>query len=244
MQSGESIYNLIPQPIMVPPKSPMHKSQHPGQVNPSNFNIGVNKKRTKATFGPAEGTMKPAPTGYLKKHTGEPVLPDPAAPTLPKSKVKDTVPKRDDKPVYGLISGKNFVTANAVENILSQPKKVVKEEPRATQKTDFGKVPKYLKTIKGQIETEKQMIAEYHRMQQEETMSGSMRAMTNAESEDLIQELKQKWQKVNEAYQKLPFTLDTPMRKIRKETYEAELTQLEKDIKTLDKKNILVVEED
>ena len=26
MQSGESIYNLIPQPIIVPPKPPMHKS--------------------------------------------------------------------------------------------------------------------------------------------------------------------------------------------------------------------------
>jgi len=88
------------------------------------------------------------------------------------------------------------------------------------------------------------MIAEYHRQQMEDTMGGSMRQMSGPERDDLVQELKQKWQKVNEAYQKLPFTLDTPMRKIRKETYEAELSQLEKDIQTLTGKNILVVEED
>jgi len=172
------------------------------------------------------------------------VLPPPGPPTNPKSKVKDTVPTRTDKPVMGLVSSKNFVTANAVENILSQPKKLMTDAPLATQKPDFGKVPKYLKTIKGQIQQEKEMIAEYHRQQMEDTMGGSMRQMSGPERDDLVQELKQKWQKVNEAYQKLPFTLDTPMRKIRKETYEAELSQLEKDIQTLTGKNILVVEED
>jgi len=241
MQSGESIYNLIPQPIIVPPKPPMHKSKHAGPIDPHDFEMGVAGKRGKATFGHADGTLKPKPSGFLKKHSGEPVLPPPGPPTMPKSKVKAPVPL--DKPVMGLVSGKNFVTANAVENILSQAKKVVTQEPLSTERVGFGKVPKYLRTIKGAINEEKEMIAEYYRQQQAESMS-SMHAMSGDERDTLVQELKEKWQKVNEAYQKLSFTLDTPMRKIRKETYEAELSQLEKDIQTLQGKNILVVEED
>jgi len=32
---------------------------------------------------------------------------------------KATVPKRDEKPIHGLVSDKNFIVANAVENILA-----------------------------------------------------------------------------------------------------------------------------
>ena len=143
----------------------------------------------------------------------------------------------------GLVSQKNFVTANAVENILSQPKKKFQEPLDMTKKPDYGKVPKYLQTIKSQIATEKEMIAEYHR-QQAETLGGSMRQMSQEERDGLVVELKMKWQKVNEAYQKLPFTLDTPTQVARKEALEAELAQLEKDIKTLQGRQVVVVEDD
>ena len=32
---------------------------------------------------------------------------------------KQNVPKRDEKPIHGLVSDKNFIVANAVENILA-----------------------------------------------------------------------------------------------------------------------------
>ena len=35
--------------------------------------------------------------------------------TVPKA----AVPKRDEKPIHGLVSDKNFIVANAVENILA-----------------------------------------------------------------------------------------------------------------------------
>jgi hypothetical protein len=38
-----------------------------------------------------------------------------AAPTLSKTKLKASVPFRDERPVMGLSSGKNFITTNAVE---------------------------------------------------------------------------------------------------------------------------------
>ena len=36
---------------------------------------------------------------------------------------KPAVPKRDDQPIFGLKTNKNFITSNAVENIMSVPKK-------------------------------------------------------------------------------------------------------------------------
>ena len=35
------------------------------------------------------------------------------------SEKKPAVPKRDEKPIHGLVSDKNFIVANAVENILA-----------------------------------------------------------------------------------------------------------------------------
>ena len=35
---------------------------------------------------------------------------------------KPAIPKRDEKPIHGLVSDKNFIVANAVENILAAPK--------------------------------------------------------------------------------------------------------------------------
>lgn len=32
---------------------------------------------------------------------------------------KPAVPKKDEKPIHGLVSDKNFIVANAVENILA-----------------------------------------------------------------------------------------------------------------------------
>ena len=34
---------------------------------------------------------------------------------------KPAVPKKDEKPIHGLVSDKNFIVANAVEAILSAP---------------------------------------------------------------------------------------------------------------------------
>lgn len=62
----------------------------------------------------------------------------------------------------GLVSAKNFVTANAVENILAQPKKVPEPATLATQKADFGKVPAYLQTVKSRIQQEKTIVAEFN----------------------------------------------------------------------------------
>lgn len=44
----------------------------------------------------------------------------------------------------GLVSEKNYIIANAVENILAAPKNIPKEQKIYRTKKDFGKVPKYI----------------------------------------------------------------------------------------------------
>merc|ERR1711871_33939 len=113
----ENIYDLLPPEQVTAPKPAMHKSMYPGVINPKNFDMGV-PRREKGTFGPPNGTSFPAAATFLKKHSGEPVLPEPSKPSESKLKTKPPVPKKSERPVMGLVSAKNFVTSNAVENIL------------------------------------------------------------------------------------------------------------------------------
>mmetsp|Transcript_12903 Transcript_12903/g.17642 ORF Transcript_12903/g.17642 Transcript_12903/m.17642 type:complete len:250 (-) Transcript_12903:126-875(-) len=244
MGGNESIYQLIPQREIVPPKDPMHRSKYSGKVDPKTFPMGE-PKRPLATFGPPQGLSKPVAKNFTKKHAGEPVLPDPKAPTHPKEKVKAPVPLRDEKPVMGLMSAKNFITANAVENILSQAKKVPEAPKMAVDKVDYGKTPSYLKTVKQKINQEKAMVEEFKtRMYQQQQTQSSAKKMSEDERQDLISQLKSRWQHVNESYQKMTFTLDTPAKKMRKEKYEEQLVQIEKDIETLSRRVVLVAEDE
>ncbi len=68
MQSGESIYNLIPPPEVRQARPRMHKSQHPGTVDPAEFGLGP--RRATATFGRAPGDVKPETSKFLRKNTG------------------------------------------------------------------------------------------------------------------------------------------------------------------------------
>ena len=168
-----------------------------------------------------------------------------------KPKMKMDVPSRTEKPVMGLVSDKNFVTANAVEVILSKPKdgkvksttsRAGEDSMRYTQKSDYGRVPQYLTTIKSKIADEKARIDEHIRMQQEAEMAQSQRLVKLSEEErqELLVGLKLKWAEVNEKSQKMTFTLDTPAKRQRKERYEEQLMQFEKDIEMLSRKNIYV----
>ena len=54
---------------------------------------------------------------------------------------KEAVPKRDEKPIHGLVSDKNFIVANAVENILAgkcSPSFISQSPPSYTSSTITG----------------------------------------------------------------------------------------------------------
>lgn len=107
--------------------------QHPGKIIAHDFDFGARTVKAHSTFGRADGTHAEHPALFLKSHAKEPNLPSPTLPTASASsklKLKGATPTRDDKPVMGLTSNKNFVTVNAVKAILMEPKKLA-EPPTA-----------------------------------------------------------------------------------------------------------------
>jgi len=235
----ESIYCLIPPTIEPPPKPPLYRSKYPGTV-PAN-------KKPAATMGPLK-VPAPEPTKFLKAYTREDnKLPEPRkfeyADTQQR---KEGVPSRDNKPVLGLVTSKNFITCNAVENILAVPKKTDVRQVSYMNKKGYGKVPAYLEKVKGEIQDEYNYIMQMQEAGGDEGAEegyGRTGMLSEGERQAMLAGLKTNWDRINKAYQTLSFTLDTPAKKQRKEEFEAQLEQIERDIERLSKRNVFVEEE-
>jgi len=167
--------------------------------------------------------------------------PDLLRPTSLAPKLKPTVPRRDEQPIHNLVTSKNFVVANAVETILAAPRKPADNTKDFLAKEDYGKTPKYLAHIKKDIQDEFDYIRELQQ-QREDRNRSLVSPLEEAERVQLIDGLKAKWEQVNTSYQATTHLtkLDTIGKTKRKEQYEAQLTQIEKDIEKLNRRNILV----
>lgn len=266
---GESIYNIIPPKEVVQAKPPMYKSKfsptapptaatigHGQSSHPIATNIGGDStreavtKKAGRTFGRQPGSDRKLPTNFTKKNPDLKVKtlsdvkntqPELLQPSVLKPKMKPDVPKTSEAPVMNLVSSKNFVVANAVETILAAPKKVQTEAKDYLKKEDYGKTPKYLQHIKQDIQDEYDYILNMQR-EEEEYQKSLVRPMTEEERVSLIEGLKARWEKVNTDYQGTAHmtVLDTTGKMKRKEMWEAELSQLEKDIERLNKKGIII----
>jgi len=201
------------------------------------------------TFGKSPGSLQPDPQIFLKRcarSSSVPSLtrikkeqPELLQPSKLKVKTRPPVPK-DEKPIMNLVSSKNFIVANAVETILAAPKKTGSGAKDFLHKEDYGKVPRYLKNIKHDIAAEYDYIRELQ--ESENANSDAARLMTEEEKHGLIEGLKSKWEAVNHNYQGGTHMtkLDTMGKIRRKETYEAQLSQIEKDIEKINKRQIYI----
>eukprot|EP00929_Paragymnodinium_shiwhaense_P020499 TRINITY_DN1364_c0_g1_i1.p2 TRINITY_DN1364_c0_g1~~TRINITY_DN1364_c0_g1_i1.p2 ORF type:complete len:284 (+),score=90.12 TRINITY_DN1364_c0_g1_i1:98-949(+) len=268
--NDESIYNIIPPKLVQQEKPPMYRSRYSpripptastfhtaGSTNPKTSNFGgdqmekVVSDKEKRTLGKVPGSYKENPLNYMRKgamnervKTLDEVRqehPELLQPTVLKPRLKGGVPPRDETPVMNQVTTKNFVVANAVETILAIPKKVSTGAKDYLSKEDFGKVPKYLAHVKKDIEAEYEYIRQLER-QREDMNKSQVRPMDEMERQELIHNLKEKWEAVNTDYQATTHltTLDTIGKTKRKEKLEASLTQIEKDIAKLNRKNIVV----
>lgn len=157
----ESIYNLIPKEAYNPPKDKRYKSKHAHNLPPTSTTFGLKttskivgnqegalqpgegshkNKGNGLTFGKPKGAVKPDTMNPLKKQTGTIRIPDKTAFNRNAAK-KEAVPKKDEKPIMGLVSDKNYIVANAVENILAAPKMPSNRDKDYLKKRNFGKVP-------------------------------------------------------------------------------------------------------
>ncbi|KAJ0395085.1 hypothetical protein ATCC90586_001736 [Pythium insidiosum] len=262
----ECIFNLIPKVVVQPAKPERYRSKHDPTVDPTGSTFGLHGKTRLIGSNVGDDTTvarkagsktigrvpeKPDPSRFTKKGERCSTTVDPSKkPTKfdydgPK---RAPVVKREDKPIMGLKSSKNYVTANAVEAILAVPgsrARVKNEPPQYAKKDDYGKVPKYLSQVKDEIERENEMIEEFVRQNRdmlEEEEGGRVEPMDERERKQLVDALKAKWDHTNSKYQKLCHNVvfDTLGKVRRKETFEKELATLEKDIELLEKGNVVV----
>jgi len=262
----ESIYNLIPKEYIPPQKQALYKSKYDPTIPPTGTTFGHHttsvpgignlngetiplngphtNKGASTSFGLPKGQYKKDQNEFTKKGTGV------MGATLPPLRESDfgytegfkkpSVPKKEEKPIMGLVSNKNFVVANQVENMLSQAK--TREEPKKfVEKEEYGKVPRYLEKIKENINKEYEHIKNLRSMEEEEQARQNF-ILPDEDIKAIRDGLKKKWDIVNREYQKITHKskLDTIGLKRKKEDCEKELSQLEKDMEKLNKAYICV----
>ncbi len=222
MLQQESIYNLIPKGRYSGHSGISYKSKYPYWIAPtaSTFKLrnssypdvsncsGEYKlprgahplEQESATFGLPEGSYAADPSNFHKKGETFKILP-PLEKLHPNDSFKKpNVPGINDYPIHGLKTEKNFVIANAVDNILMTPKQLPVEEERFHKY--FGKVPDYIKRYRMKHENELNEIREAKRKHQEEE-DAKQRLLTDNEVNQLREGLRKKWQMYNLKYGKM-----------------------------------------
>ena len=101
----------------------------------------------------------------------------------------------------GLKSDKNYITANAVDVILMQPKKKFEEEKNYLTKNNYGKVPQYISTLRNNVENEYRTIREMQNRTKEEE-NKRKKNLAPEEVETLREGLKKRLVELNYAYGK------------------------------------------
>lgn len=249
MDQGESIYNLVPQEYSHPAKPPKYTSKFKSTIKDDKSKGKAGHK----TMGQSKVPTR-QPNDFLKSHENEPQLPEKS-----KFSYKDgnnrrpAVPTKDEVPILGLKTNKDFIKQNAVENIMSVPKKAEKNfvdtrgghkqpletsgmEPVYVHKKDFGKTPVYLEKRKEEIERAQE---EYDSYVAEHFRRGAMKCLTEEERYSILAGLKDNWEMLHHEYQGLSVVTDTAPKKNRKERMEAEMKQLERDIELIEKHKVI-----
>merc|ERR1711981_1186872 len=149
-------------------------------------------------MGLPKGVAKANPGTFRLKGTGTIKIPEPNKFDRPGAK-KVPVPKIGEKPIMGLVSDKNFIVSNAVENILAAPQMPSNANRDFLKKKNYGKVPKYLQTIKKEIEDEYQLVREMQ-IEEEAEMDRQKFLMDDNEKDEMIAALKKKWEVVHKEY--------------------------------------------
>ncbi|KAK6166622.1 hypothetical protein SNE40_023272 [Patella caerulea] len=246
-----TIYNLIAVEEQKRQKPPRYNSKFKDTVR----NESTSNRNEHKTMGQAKVPV-PTTDNYLKKHSKEPVLPNKSDFKYgDEDHKKPALPAREEKPLMGLKTTKNFITNNAVQNITSVPKRPEKKyvdtrngdahnlipsglEPIYVQKKEFGEVPTYLQKRKDEMI---QAQEEYNQYVSEYMRRGAMQKLTEDERKAILDGLKTNWEDIHDQYQGLSVVTDTAPKKHRKERMESQMKQLERDIEIFEKHKIIYI---
>jgi hypothetical protein len=263
MYQEESIYNLIPKEKILPQKEPTYHSYFPHWLAPtaSTFILSNTSYPNVAnmngdpvfprgahpikgewrSIGKPLGGYKQDPQNFYKKGHQYKTLP-PKERTRSMAEIrKPPIPSLADKPIMGLKSDKNYITANAVEAILMAPRKVRKPSVDYLNKKDYGKVPKYISKLKAQVEKEYETIREMQKRNEEEDAK-RRKVLTLEEIQHLREGLTKKLEQLKYEYGKISHKkkFDTLVCIRKKENLEKDMKTIEEDLKMLNNPNVIV----
>ncbi|KAG5493003.1 hypothetical protein JKF63_01584 [Porcisia hertigi] len=192
------------------------------------------------------------PENFLHKNEG-PLTASRGAPTVDNSKFKKSdhhqektkpdVPLRNERPVMGLRTEKNFVVANAVENTMAVPTKVTPApQARATDREDFGKVPQYITEIKGDLNARKQVLEDLYAA--EKAAEERWSEISPSELAQLREGLQRRWDTLNKEYQRKGVgKMETPSQRAHQELLEKQLLAVEFAMQKMGRHHVFVFDD-
>ena len=208
-----------------------YKSKYSGSIHPSAFpTFGVNDRRLAATFGKARNALKPDPKSFLQRSSSvklnaaerarRPMIETIEDSAREKARIKAPIPSDRGQLRERVVIDR--VKKNALDVIFTEgnPKVTKTGDDRLFEeynRNTRGKVPKYLQEIKKNIAHGNRVVTAPLAHEEENEEENGEEAV-----------LRQQWQYLNAIYQKLPFVIDTPSKKARKEECERQLDEIER----------------
>ena len=263
MYQQESIYNLIPKDKILPGKGTRYHSKYPPWIAPTASTFILNNtsypnvanmngdiifprgahpiKENWATMGLPLGGYKQDPQHFYKKGHQYKVIPPPEKIRSISEVKKPPVPTIADKPIMGLKSNKNYITSNAIDNILMPTRKKAKEEMDYLHKKYYGEVPPYLNKLKQKVKEEYDSIREMQRRNEEEDAKRK-KILSEEEVRTLREGLLKKLEQLKYLYGQITHKkkFDTLVLLKKKEGLEKEMAMVKKDLQSLNYKNVIV----
>lgn len=210
-----------------------YKSKYSGSIHPSAFpTFGVNDRRVAATFGKARNALKPDPKSFLQRSSSvklnaaerarQPMIETIEDSAREKARVKAPIPSDRGQLRERVVIDR--VKKNALDVIFTEgnPKVTKTGDDRLFEeynRNTRGKVPKYLQEIKKNIAHDNRVVTA--------PLAHDKELLTEEENGE-VAVLRQQWLYLNAIYQKLPFVIDTPSKKARKEECERQLDAIER----------------
>ena len=210
-----------------------YKSKYSGSIHPSAFpTSGVNDRRLAATFGKARNALKPDPKSFLQRSSSvklnaaerarQPMIETIEDSAREKARIKAPIPSDRGQLRERVVIDR--VKKNALDVIFTEgnPKVTKTGDDRLFEeynRNTRGKVPKYLQEIKKNIAHDNRVVTA--------PLAHDKELLTEEENGE-VAVLRQQWLYLNAIYQKLPFVIDTPSKKAKKEECERQLDAIER----------------
>ncbi|CAD8068991.1 unnamed protein product [Paramecium primaurelia] len=262
----ESIYNIITEDPLPPKRQKKYRSQFPGTIQPSYStfanhsniiqvkNISGDYQLSSYRYASESGIIGKSKTQQLSPikprimgtnnldewiEKGSVVRSQEFAHSH-RNKLKPLVPRSIEKPTMGLQSNRNFIATNKIDVILKSPRQQ-QEDTNWLTKKDYGQIPLYLSQIKDQLQ-QSYLEEQNYAKQQLEAQNDKLQLLQEEELQQIREGLKQRYDEVNKQYQQYTHLkkFDTVGLKRRKEQFEKELIQLEKDMDKMKKQYVFV----